>query len=126
MEKYRRVIAYKEYFEVFLDSLTPKVQAKVLQILRIVENVEVVPGNYLKHIEGTDGLYEIRIGFANLIFRVFCFFDSDKLVILLSGFQKKSQKTPKREIDRALSLMQDYINEKNNENDKTYEDKNAV
>lgn len=110
--KYRTVVAYKHYFEEFLDEQTPKVQAKILQIMRIIEEVEVVPKNHLKHIEGTNGLFEIRVMFASDIFRVFCFFDDGKLVILLSGFQKKTQKTPAKEIEKAVRLMNEYYKEK--------------
>lgn len=66
--------------------------------------------------EGTDGLYEARIQLASNIWRVFCFFDNGKLVILLNGFQKKTQKTPKKEIEKALRLMNQYYQEKSNEN----------
>ena len=61
----------------------------------LIEEVKIIPDTYLRHIAGTDGLYEIRIQYANNIFRIFCFFDEDKLVVLANGFQKKSQKTPK-------------------------------
>jgi phage-related protein len=71
-----------------------------------------VPETYLRHIENTDGLYEIRVQHGSNIFRIFCFFDKDKLVVLANGFQKKSQKTPKREIDRALKIKHEYENEK--------------
>jgi phage-related protein len=73
--------------------------------------MEVIPEKYLKHIEETD-LYEIRVSFGNNIFRIFCFFDKDRLVIVLDGFQKKTQKTPKNEIDRALRLKQEYYEDK--------------
>ena len=66
--------------------------------------------------EGTNGLYEARIQLASNIWRVFCFFDHGRLVILLNGFQKKTQKTPKIEIDKALRLMKQYYQEKSNEN----------
>ena len=66
--------------------------------------------------EGTNGLYEARIQLASNIWRVFCFFDNGKLVILLNGFQKKTQKTPKNEIEKALRLMNQYYQEKSNEN----------
>lgn len=115
MKKYRTIIAYKHYFEEFLDNQTPKVQAKILQILRIIEEVEVVPKNHLKHLDGTNGLFEIRVIFGSNIFRVFCFFDEGKLIVLLSGFQKKTQKTPKREIDKAVKLMDEYYIEKKKE-----------
>lgn len=112
MKKYRTVITYKEYFEEFLHAQTPKVQAKVLQILRIIEEVEIVPKNHLKHIEGTNGLFELRVTFGSDIFRVFCFFDAGKLVVLLSGFQKKTKKTPPQEITKAARLMDEYFREK--------------
>ena len=73
--------------------------------------LEVIPEKYLKHIEETD-LYEIRVSFGNNIFRIFCFFDKDRLVIVLNGFQKKTQKTPKKEIDRAVSLRKEYYEDK--------------
>lgn len=112
MKKYRTVIAYKDYFENFLMAQKPKVQSKILQILRLIEEMEVVPRNYLKHITGTNGLFELRVIFGGDIFRVFCFFDAGKLVVLLSGFQKKTQNTPKNEIDKAVRLMSDYYREK--------------
>lgn len=112
MFKYRTVIAYKHYFEEFLDAQTHKVQTKILQIMRIIEEIEIIPKNHLKHIEGTDGLYEIRVMFASNLFRVFCFFDDGRLIVLLSGFKKKRQKTPKNEIEKAVKLMKEYYLEK--------------
>ena len=113
--KYRTVIAYKEYFENFLKAQNPKVQAKILQVLRIIEEMEIIPKNHLKHVEGTNGLFEIRTIFGSNCFRVFCFFDAGRLVILLSGFQKKNQKTPRNEIAKAVKLMNDYYKEKGKE-----------
>ncbi len=43
------------------------------------------------------------------IFRIFCCFDEGKLVILFNGFQKKTQKTPLREIEKATSIMKEYF-----------------
>jgi len=74
--------------------------------------LERVPSNYLKSIQGVKGLYEARIKLGSNIWRVFCFFDGDKLVILLNGFQKKSQKTPKTEIEKAQRLMTEYYKDK--------------
>lgn len=112
----RTVVAYKNYFEDFLRKQTPKTQAKILQTLRIIEEINIISANYFKHIEGTDGLYEIRIVFGNNIFRVFCMFDDGRLVILMNGFQKKTAKTPVSEINRALRIMEEYKKEKNREN----------
>ncbi len=112
----REVIAYKNYFEDFLLEQPKKVQDKIFKIIEAIETLERVPSNYLKSMEGTNGLYEARIQLASNIWRVFCFFDHGRLVILLNGFQKKTQKTPKNEIDKALRLMEQYYQEKSNEN----------
>lgn len=113
--KVRNVIAYKHYFIDFVKSLPEKMQDKVVKTILYVETLQVVPEKYLKHIEGAKGLYEIRVKFASDTIRVFCFFDGGKMVVLLSGFQKKTQKTPKKEIDRAVRLMQEYFDEKDKE-----------
>ena len=110
--KVREVIAYKNYFEDFLLEQPKKVQDKIFKIIEAIETLERVPSNYLKSMEGTKGLFEARIQLASNIWRVFCFFDNDRLVILLNGFQKKTQKTPKNEIEKALKLMQQYYQEK--------------
>lgn len=113
MNKVREVIAYKHYFEEFLLAQRTKVQGKIYKVVEIIETYERVPSNYLKAITGTNGLYEARIKLGSNIWRVFCFFDKGKLVILLNGFQKKTQKTPKKEINKALNLMESYYQEKN-------------
>jgi len=92
------------------------VQDKIYKVIEIIETYERVPSNYLKHLKGADGLYEARIQLASNIWRVFCFFDEGKLVILLNGFSKKSQKTPQKEIDKAVRLMKMYYDEKGKEN----------
>lgn len=112
MNKVREVIAYKSYFEDFLREQTTKVQDKIFKIIEAIETLERVPSNYLKHLTGTEGLYEARIQLGSNIWRVFCFFDGNQLVILLNGFQKKTQKTPKKEIEKAERLMNEYYHEK--------------
>ncbi|MBP4141848.1 type II toxin-antitoxin system RelE/ParE family toxin [Flavobacterium sp. P4023] len=107
------VIAYENYFEDFLLEQTKKVQGKIFKIIDAIETLERVPSNYLKSMEGTNGFYEARIQLGSNIWRIFCFFDNGKLVILLNGFQKKTQKTPKNEIEKALRLMKKYYEEKN-------------
>lgn len=116
MNKVREVIAYKHYFEAFLLAQPTKIQDKIYKVVEIIETYERVPSNYLKAIVGTKGLYEARIKLGSNIWRVFCFFDNGKLVILLNGFQKKTQKTPKKEITKALHLMKSYYEDKNKEN----------
>ena len=71
-----------------------------------------VPETYLKHIENTDGLFEVRVQLGSDIFRIICFFDQGRLVVLANGFQKKTQKTPKKEIEKALKIKEEYEREK--------------
>lgn len=110
--KVREVIAYKRYFIDFMSSLPQKMQDKVAKLITYIETVHNVPSTYLKHIKGTKGLFELRARLSKDIVRVFCFFDEGRLVVLLSGFVKKTQKTPKDEIEKALRLMEEYYIEK--------------
>lgn len=114
--KVREVITYKNYFEDFFKEQTRKVQDKIIKVLDILEQVERVPSTYLKYIEGTNGLFEVRVQLGNNIFRIFCCFDGNKMVVLFSGFQKKTQKTPQGEIARAERIMTEYYNDKNKNN----------
>ena len=113
MKKVREVIAYKNYFEDFLLAQPNKVQDKIYKVIEIIETYERVPSNYLKAITGAKGLYEARIKLGTNIWLVFCFFDKGKLVILLNGFIKKTQKTPKNEIEKAVNLMNSYYTDEN-------------
>jgi phage-related protein len=110
--KYREVITYKSYFEDFFKEQSPKVQDKIIKILDLIEQVERIPVTYLRYVEGTDGLFEVRVILNGNIFRVFCFFDGNRLIVLLSGFQKKTQKTPKKEIEHAERIKAEYYNDK--------------
>ncbi|MFM1932202.1 MAG: hypothetical protein RL226_1505 [Bacteroidota bacterium] len=111
-EKVREVVEFEDHFSKFLKKQPVKVQNKIFKIIEAIETLERVPSNYLKILVGTDGLYEARIQLGSDIWRVFCFFDNGKLVILLNGFTKKTQKTPKNEIKKALQLMQKYYETK--------------
>ena len=112
-KKYRTIITFKDYFEEFLKKQRQKVKEKIIWTFLLIEEVQQVPETYLKHLEGTDGLYEIRIQLASDIFRIFCFFDEGKLIVLANGFQKKTQKTPLNEIERALRIKKEYEDENN-------------
>jgi phage-related protein len=112
LEKFRTIVAYKHYFEDFLGSQPIKIQNKIYKILEIIEYQRQVPKKFIKHVEGTKGLYETRFSLGSDIWRVFCFFDEGKLVILLNEFQKKTQKTPRNEIEKAIRLMAEYYKEK--------------
>lgn len=111
-QKYREIVFFKNYFQSFFDKQTKKVKEKIVWTLNLIEDLQRVPETYLKHIENTEGLYEIRVQLGSNIFRVFCFFDRGKLVVLANAFQKKSQKTPKKEIEMALKIKEEYENEK--------------
>lgn len=107
-EKFRHIFLYKDYFTEFFTRQKQKVKDRIIWTLRLIETLQRVPTDYLKHMEGTDGLYEIRVQTGNNIFRIFCFFDQGKLVVLANGFQKKTQKTPKSDIEKALRIKQEY------------------
>ncbi len=101
---------YKDYFWDFYNSLEGDVKDKVDYVLQIVISVQRIPIKFFRHLE--DGIYEIRVEMSGNIFRIFSFFDDNKLVILLHGFQKKSQKIPRKEIERAKKLRKNYYEEK--------------
>ena len=110
--KNRTIIFYKHYFQNFFVNQREKVKDKIIWTFELIEELQIVPETYLKHIENTAGLYEIRVHQGSDIFRIFCFFDQGKLVVIINGFQKKSQKTPKQEIEKAIKIKEEYENEK--------------
>jgi phage-related protein len=110
--KIRTALFYKDYFIEFFLKQREKVQDKITWTIEIIEELEKIPDTYLKHIEGTNGLYEIRVKQGSDIFRIFSFFDKGKLIIIMNGFQKKEQKTPKKEIEKALKIKKEYEDEK--------------
>jgi len=108
----RNIFYYKNYYLDFFESLNDEVKKKFNWTLKLLATIERVPTKFFKHIEGSTGLYEVRVEFGGNIYRVFSFFDQGRLVILINGFQKKSQQTPKKEIDRAEKLKKEYFDEK--------------
>ena len=108
----RKIFAFKRYFLDFYESLSDDVQRKIEWTVNLIRVTKKVPKQYLKHIEGTKGLYEIRVILGSNIFRIFSFFDEGNMIVLGNGFQKKDQKTPKKEIEKALKIKQEYDNEK--------------
>lgn len=111
-QKLRTIIFYKDYFQEFFVKQRDKVKDKIIWTFELIEELQRIPETYLKHIENTDGLFEIRVQLGSNIFRIFCFFDKGQLVIITNGFQKKMQKTPKNEIEKALKIKQEYENGK--------------
>lgn len=114
MKTQRQIVFYEQYFTDFYLEQDEKVQQKIEYVFRIIKTVQNVPKKFLDHMTGTDGLYEIRIEFQGNIYRIFCCFDKRNLVVLFNGFQKKSQKTPKKEMKQALKLKAEYFNSKKN------------
>ena len=112
MERKRNLIFFKNYFDEFFESQSEKVKNKIDYVLFLIITAERIPGKFFQYMEGTDGLFEIRIEFESNIYRIFCCFDEGNLVVLFNGFNKKSQKTPKNEIDRALRIKEEYFNAK--------------
>ncbi len=112
MKKFRTVALFGSYLEDFLDTLPAKIHDKVLQSIAALEYLDMIPSSILKHITGTKGLYELRVELGTDAVRVFCFFDMGRIIVLINGFRKKTQKTPRKEIDRALKLMKEYYESK--------------
>jgi len=112
-EKYiREIIVFGDYFWEFYNSQTLEVQEKIDWVIGLVRTLRIVPEKYFEHLTGTDGIYEIRVKVGSNIFRIFCCFDKGNLVILFNGFQKKTQKTPRQEIEKAKKLKQQYYENK--------------
>ncbi len=112
MNNERQIIFYKTYFQDFYLEQNEKVREKIAYVFKVIISVQNIPKKFLKHLEGNEGLFEIRIEFESNIYRIFCCFDKGNLVILFNGFQKKTQKTPKKEIELAIKLKKEYFNSK--------------
>jgi phage-related protein len=110
--KHRSIVFYKDYFEEFFIQQRDKVKDKIIWTFELIKELHRVPETYLKHIENTEGLFEIRVQQGSDICRIFCFFDHGQLIVLANGFQKKTQKTPKQEITKALKIKEEYESEK--------------
>ena len=110
----RKIRVYGGYFEEFMNSLTEKEQEKIQYILLLLKTQDRVPIKFIKLIR--DGLYELRIEYNSNIYRMFFIFDDDSIVVLLNGFQKKSQKTPPNEIEKAFKIKEEYYADKQSQN----------
>ena len=112
MDKIRSIIIFQRHFHNFYENHSVKVQKKIDEVLFMITVLERVPKKFFDHLEGIKGLYEIRIEFSGNIFRIFCCFDEGKLIVLFNAFQKKTQKTPKIEIEKAEELQNEYFKSK--------------
>lgn len=119
----RQIIFHGHYFQDFYLDVSDNVREKIGYVFRVIKTVDKVSEKFLKHIEGTDGLYEIRVDVGSNIYRIFCCFDKGNLVVLFNAFQKKTQKTPKHEIELAEKLNPDFyrdtLKDKQNEKERS-------
>lgn len=112
MDSVRQIIYFKHYFSDFFEEQTEKVKEKIDYVLFVVTVAERIPKKFFKYMTGTDGLYEVRVEFQGNIYRIFSCFDEGNLIVLFSGFKKKTQKTPQSELDKALKIKEEYFKEK--------------
>lgn len=109
----RKIIAYENYYKDFFDALDKNAQEKILYGLLLLRTQDRLPAKFVKFIR--NGLYELRIEWQSNLYRIFFCFDEGRIVILFNAFQKKTQKTPEKEIQKALRLKQEYDERKRNE-----------
>ena len=105
----RKIIFHENHFLNFYQKLDVKVKSKIKYVFELIKQVDRVPVKFLSPMTGYDGLFEARIEYQSNIYRVFCCFDEGRLVVLFNGFQKKTQKTPKKEIEKAMKLKKEYF-----------------
>ncbi len=105
----RQIVFHGEYFIDFYKELDLGIKSKFKYVFELIRQVEIIPKKFLAPLKGYDGLFEIRIEYQSNIYRVFCCFDKGKLIVLFNGFQKKTQKTPKKEIEKAMKLKKEYF-----------------
>ena len=108
----RKIIFFEKHFIEFYQNQNEKVKEKIQYVFSLLTQIDRVPEKFLKHLSCSKGLYEIRIEYQSNIFRIFCCFDEGKLVVLFNGFQKKTDKTPKKELKKANNLMKIYFDQK--------------
>lgn len=112
LEKRRDIIFYQDHFLNFFRQQPEKTKKKMEYVLMLIRTQEHISQRFLKYMEGTDALYEIRVETENKNYRIFCCFDEDRIVILFNAFLKKTQKTPRKEMEKAVRLKKAYFKEK--------------
>lgn len=112
MEVKRKIRVFKTYFQEFMATLTPAQRRKVDYSIDMLRTQDRVSAKFVKHIR--EGLFELRAEFEGNIFRVFFIFDGNDIVVLFSGFRKKTQKTPEKEIKKALAIKNEYYGTERN------------
>jgi len=108
----REITTYGRYFIDFYSKLNKSVQDKIDYVFELVKTLDHIPRRFFQHLESTDGLFEIRVEYESNIYRIFCFFDEGRIVVLINSFQKQSQKTPKKELELAKKLKKQFFIDK--------------
>lgn len=108
----RKIITYKHYFDDFLQKLSWQEKEKFLRSLDLLTTEDRKPSHYIKFIR--DGIFEFRSNYGNTEFRVFFIYDGNTIVVLFNAFKKKTQKTPEKEIKKAIKLKEEYYATKGN------------
>lgn len=106
----KQVIAYKKYYAKFIESLSDVERKKVLRGIALLASDDKIPHHFIKYLR--DDVYELRINYGNNEFRIFFIYDGDTIVVLFNCFRKKTQKTPKSELDKAIKLKEEYYGTK--------------
>ena len=112
MEILRHIKLFKSYYKDFYVEQTQTVRDKINFVLKLVETQRIIPKKFFRIIEGSDGIYEVRVEIESNIYRVFCCMDEGAVVVLFHGIQKKSQKTPPKEIKKAEAIKKEYFKSK--------------
>lgn len=108
----REIIAFGDYYHEFLKTLNDKERLKLKYILSLLETEERMPVKFIKYLENS--IYELRMEYSGNIYRIFFIFDDGNIVVLFNGFQKKTQKTPKKELEKAKKIKIEYDEYKKN------------
>ena len=111
----RKIFSYGDYFDTFYEEQDQKCRDKIDFVLDLIKNEKYVPKKFLKYLEDTDGLYEIRVSTTFKEIRIFSFFDRGNFIILANCLVKKTQKTPRKALELAIKLKREYFNNKDNE-----------
>lgn len=104
----KRIVAYKNYFREFMERLSEQERGKIKRALLLFETEDKIPRHYIKYVR--DGIYEFRVTYGNKEFRLFFIYDGDTIVVLFNCYTKKTEKAPKREIEKAIKLKEEYKN----------------
>ena len=97
-----------------METLKEKEQEKIQYGLLLLKSQDRLPKKFVKLVRG--GIYELRTEYGGNIYRVFFIFDEGEIVVLFNGFQKKTQKTPQNEIEKAIKIKEAYYADKQSQN----------